>query len=282
MQESLSKDEILNSLSSPYDNYCVGYPGHGNYLTALVIGTGTFKETFSHAGSSVLDKIISYDRAEIDSAYMGQINMSFVSSFCGPQGLIWGYDVAKEETLSLPSFVSANKLKEFEGIQIRSGENLRRAATILFGTNDKRHLPFLPGSHVPCAGRTYNKVGPTILYAAIAIGIPEDRKKTACLLMEDIGEIMGHNGNTDSAKEKILIDAIRSVIAVGENQRTSYKEIFVDIVSKKIEAGEMGCALIAMPYFLLAKKAFNEKLINQNLRDWEDSAREHFLCNQSF
>jgi histidine decarboxylase len=283
MKPSFLKNEIVKSAISPYDQYCVGYSGQGNYLTALVMGAGVFKKTFSHSGSEVLDKIMAYDQAEIAEAYIGQINMSIVSSFCGPQGLIWGYDLAKKEDISLPAFLPTFQVqKEFEGVKLKNGENLRKAATALFGTNEERHFPFLPGSHVPCAGRTYIKSGPTILYGAIAIGIPEDRGKAGCLLMEDVGEITASEGIIGPIKEKLMFNAIKSAMEVGKNQKIKYQEVFIDFITKKIEPDEMGCVLVAMPYFLLAREAFNEGLLNQNLKEWIENSQKYFLCNQKF
>jgi len=152
----------------------------------------------------------------------------------------------------------------------------------LFGTNEERHFPLLPGSHVPCAGRFYIKSGPAILYGAIAIGIPKNREKMACLLMEDAGEIIGSGGALEALKEKIMSNLVKSVIKVGKNQKVEYQEIFVDFVHKKIASNEIGCALVSMPYFLLAKKAFTEKLIEQGLEEWQRITKKYFLCNQDF
>lgn len=281
VEPSFSKERILQLALSPYDYHCTGYsPGNVSYITALIMGTGSFKETFSHAGSKVLDSIIAYDKAEVAEANIGQINMGFVSSFCGPQGLIWGYDIVREEGLDLPSYISPKYLKQFGRVKIRSGENLRKAAKALLGTVDERHFPFLPGTHVPCAGRFYNKSGPTILYGAIAIGIPKNRDKNACLLMEDAGEVASADGVTEIIKERICLNAIRSALEVGKNQKVIYREILIDFIAKEIKADEIGCVLIAMPYFLLARKAITDNLADQSLKEWSKSTQKHFLCNQ--
>ncbi len=279
MKISFSKKKILESAISPFEQYCAGYPGQDSYLTALVVGIESFKQVFSHPGSKKLDSILAYDKAEVSSAYIGQINMSVVSSFCGPQGLIWGYDVAKKEGIGLPSFLSEKSLKKFGGIKIKSGENLREAAQALFGTNDKRHFPLLPGTHVPCAVKSYYKSGPAYLYGTVAIGIPEDRSSAACLFMEDVGEIITENQNIDAIKERVYFNTVQSIIEIGKNQRVKYKEIFVDLVSKKINKGDMGCVLVAMPYFQLAKKAFNKELTEQSISEWIEKSRKHFLRN---
>jgi histidine decarboxylase len=276
MKDFFSKEHI-NSIVGPFNQYCVGYPGQGNYLTALTMGIGSFKKNFSHPGSKRLDSIIAYDRAEISDAYIGQINMIMVSSFCGPQGLIWGYDVVKEESETLPSFLSPEEIREFGQIKIRNGKNLRKAAKALFGSNEKRHFPFLPGTHVPCAGKFQYKEGPTCLYGAIAIGIPENRNNSACLLMEDVGEITIKDKNIDDIKKKISFNVISSVLEIGKCQKINYKEIFVDLISKEIYDNEIGCVLVTMPYFLLAKKAFNDNLAKQNLSEWVLNTKQFFL-----
>ena len=60
---------------SPYENYCDGYgaPGaQGNgYVSVLKVSVGTVEKT----DDFLLDGIVSYDRAEINDAYVGQINM---------------------------------------------------------------------------------------------------------------------------------------------------------------------------------------------------------------
>jgi len=274
MEKIFSERNIINSSISPFSKYCTGYSGKGSYITALTMGIGRFKETFSHPGSKRLDSIVAYDRAEIKDAYIGQINMVTVSSFCGPQGLIWGCDIAKEESEDPPSFLSAEDLKEFKGIEIKSGVNLRMAARALFGTVNEKHFPFLPGSYVPCAGKFEHRTGPTNLYGAVAIGIPDNRNKSACLLMEDVGEIAS---TEDVVKKRILMNMMRSVLEVGKNQRITYKKVFVDLVHEEIPADEMGCVLIAMPYFLIAKSAVTENLIDQKLSDWIKITKENNL-----
>lgn len=53
----------------------------------------------------VLAGIVSYDRAESNGAYIGQINMITVSSFSGPNAAVWGYDLVENDALrSKPLF----------------------------------------------------------------------------------------------------------------------------------------------------------------------------------
>lgn len=49
----------------------------------------------------------------------------------------------------------------------------------------------------------------------------------------------------------------------------------------EVSEGEIGCALIAVPYFLLAKKSLPEgrpdRLIKMTLSDWESNGNGCFL-----
>lgn len=278
----LSKEDILRNTISPYDQYCSGYSGDGPYLVALVIGQGIFAKTFSHAGSNLLDSIVAYDRAEIAGAYIGQINMITVSSFCGPQGLIWGYDIAKTDCSPI-SFLSDKDLVPFSGITIKNGASLHNAAKMLFGTNSDRHFPFLPGSHVPCAGKFRYFEGPTVIYSAVAIGIPKNRENDACLFMEDVGEFTLMNGDNSTMQmmRRLTINMIQSVLEVGHNQKVEYKEILVDVNYRTVKSGEIGCALVAAPYFHIARRASSGNLISQDLESWVGEKRNYFLRNYS-
>ena len=204
--------------------------------------------------------------------------MSVVSSFVGPEGLIWGYDIAKKDTIDLPPYLPPKTIKKrFSGYIVKNAENLRQALNALFGSNAEKHFPLLPGSHVPCAAKFKFATGPTCLYTAAGIGIPEDRNKNACLLMEDIGQIISVNSSIANAKQKISFGTINSILEVGKNQHINYRTIFIDVITKEIPTGEIGCALVAVPYFHLAKKAYNENLSKLNLEKWTLLKKKYFL-----
>ena len=271
------KQHILSSAVGSHDRYCEGHAGQNRYLTALVMGIGSFPRTFSHQGSELLDRVLAYDSAEIDDVYLGQINMTLVSSFCGPEGLIWGYDVARAENLSL-STMAGKKLLEPAKVHVRSGQGLRDAARMLFGTATERHFPFFPGSHVFCAGKFRFVWGPVQLYAAVAIGIPVERTRAACVLMEDVGKFLIRDAKTfEERKDEILLHMAQSVLEVGKNQGVECNEIFVDCIVKNIPDGSVGCPMVAMPYFRLAMNAYDEHLHEQSLGDWAERKSGLFL-----
>jgi len=278
MKLLFSKRKNIISAISSYGNYCIGYPYKGGYIAALLLNIDSFNTTSDNLESEGLDSIVAYDRAETSSAYIGQINMSLVSSFVGPEGLIWGYDVAKNDEILLPEYLSQKVIgHKFNGLTIKNGENLRKAATALFGTNNKRFFPFLPGSHVPCAAKFHFAKGQVYLYATIAIGIPKDRDNNACSLMEDVGEIKKFsNEYFDQIKQKISLGVISSVLEIGKNQNIEFEEIIVDTIIKEIKKGDMGCALVAMPYFHLAKNAYDKNLPDINLKNWIALKQKYF------
>jgi histidine decarboxylase len=277
-ERRFSPRDIVRSSIGPDDQYCVGYTGHGGYCLALVMGIGMVKETFRQSGSQSLDAVVAYDGAEVDEAYIGQINMITVSSFCGPQGVIWGHDVARNG-ISFPLPLDQDELSEFGGVTVTSGEKLREASRMLFGTRHKRHFPLLPGSHVPCAAKYRHYRGPSALYAAAAIGIPRDRSRSACLLMEDVGvcpsEELADGGL--KARKRLAINMIRSVLRIGENHGVFYGEVIVDVMLREVEKGNIGCALVAAPYFHLARNGYDRDLPRMSLQQWYGMKRRKFL-----
>lgn len=255
-----TKDLILKALS-PYDEYSEGYGNTGSsgnsYVLGFHLGTASVKTEFSHIGSIMLDEINAFDLAETKGPYIGQINMSTVSSFCGPQGLVLGYDIMQPKNLYKESYGKV----EFKGTKamVYSLEPLIDATEKMFGTVDKRVFPLRPGSHVPFANKTIKADEPCIIFSCMAIGIAEDREKDACLLMEDVGKIENKGlGPYIQFKEEIIEKLAKSVLAIGHNQRVKYKEIFAGIRFQVVKKGEVGCALVAAPYFTLARNSLSK------------------------
>ncbi len=255
-----TKDIILNAIS-PYAEYSEGYGNTGasgnGYVLGFCLGTASVKTQFSHIGSIMLDEINAFDLAETKGPYIGQINMSTVSSFCGPQGLVLGYDIMRQKDMYQDSYGTV----EYKGTKAKvySLEPLIDATEKMFGTVDKRVFPLRPGSHVPFANKVIKADEPCIIFSCVAIGIAEDREANACLLMEDVGKIENKGlGPYIQFKEEIIEKLATSVLSVGHNQRVKYKEIFAGIRFQVVKKGEVGCALVAAPYFTLAKNAITK------------------------
>ena len=86
-------------------------------------------------------------------------------------------------------------------------------------------------------------------------------------MMEDVGE-MG-----ELSQEEILRRVTKSIVRVGENQGVKYQEAFVEMKQIRVEDGEIGCALVAAPYFAIARGAVPESgvlgLAKLTLGEWE-------------
>lgn len=274
-------ENIVNNAISSEQNFCEGFftNSQNNYILGVNFSVAKTKIKLSHKDSLFLDEINAFDLAEIVSGHMGQINMITVSSFCGPKGLIWGYDICKTKKIKNPWGIKPIGYK----INIYDIENLLDAFKRLTGTIKQPRFPFLPGSHVPCATKSLKNKGECIIYSALGIGIPENRERNACLLMEDIGTIPLDTKSMQAYKKSILEKVSQSILEIGKNQNILFKEIFVGIKDIKIDKKEIGCALVASPYFCLAQDAIpkNKKLSNLSLRKWETFTKDNFLYKKS-
>ncbi|MBU7009860.1 MAG: histidine decarboxylase [Theionarchaea archaeon] len=266
---------ILNCRNNQ-ENYCKGYmePGmlpetRGDaYISTVVLSTGVVK-----AEKTVLDQglegIVSYDRAEKNDAYIGEINMLQASSFTGELGAVWGLDLAIDPRIQNKTLVPVFQVSH-KGIKIPvyPVQPLRDAARQLFGINDRRHFPFMHGSHVICAEKSYTTdysdkssffhlVG-ALVWCSIGLAIAKDRSTHASLFVEDVG----HYDGTKTEKEvRTLLDVkmkgvAEAIILCGEDQHTEYSKVFLGWKATRAEPGYVGCALTCAPYVTLPKNVF--------------------------
>lgn len=238
-----SQDELLRCARAAvggHTSHCTGF-GFGSAATSYVLGTllstAVRPTGLSHSGSMLLDEINAFDAAEVATAHMGEINMIQVSSFCGAHGLILGKDVLRPSQIPKPLPLSTEL-----GINVFDIRPCLEATQKLLGTLDKPNFIIEPGSHVPCAGKSITRVGPCELYAGLAIGV--DSKRRTALLMEDVGVIT-------AAQNFLTTNLVRSVLAVGENQRVNFDEVYVGVRTQTVTEGRIGCALVAAPYVTL-------------------------------
>src|SRR5258706_7094067 len=258
-------------------DYCGGYgnPGaEGNgYLLGFILGVGKTKIT-SSVEATFLDRIVAFDKAEVKDTNIGQTNIIPVSSFCGPSGLIWGYDLARDSNLyKYHDFGPQKIIFNHKNIPIYSLDPLLYATKALFGTLDNKRFPLMPGEHVFCATKSIEYPGLRYVYCSISLGIPDNREKEACLLMEDVGYT---DTDLSDAKAGIIKRSAESIARIGETQGIEYSEILTSLKMIYVGWGEVGCALVAAPYFTLAKNAVPSKspknaqsLFKIGLEEWE-------------
>jgi histidine decarboxylase len=267
---------VVDGAVGPFDRYCDGYGNPGpsgiGYVSVLTLSTGIVAK----AMDSVLEGIVSYDRAEKNDAYIGQINMLTASSFNGLNGAVWGYDLARHEGLDDGSVqpLMSQLRHDGEQIPVYPVAPLLEAGERLFGTAEDRRFPLLPGAHVVCATKEVTTTGPTSVWSAIALAIAEDREHDSSLFVEDVGQDLP--ASSEREREQILQERManiaESVVLCGADQNVKYKEIFVGFKSQWIPEGHVGCALVAAPYCVLARDAVPSppsELLDTSLSEWE-------------
>jgi histidine decarboxylase len=275
---------------SPYDYYCDGYsmPGStGNgYVSVLKVSVGqVFK-----SDDALLDGIVAYDRAEANDAYAGQINMITASSFCGLAGQIWGYDLAQADEIKNNSETPVLYVTQYDGSQlpVYDGKHLLDAGIALFGTEDNRRYPPVPGGHIICANKSITSLRPINakvesdlkdgeafgVWCYIAISITRDRDTSADLFIEDAG-LWTKNDQQDELKA--FLDDHRksvamSIVACGKDQSVLYDRTYISYNYLIMEPDFIGTALTCAPYITLARKAVPDNdfslLKNMTLSDW--------------
>ncbi len=275
---ALSLKEVVNGAIGPFDSYCDGYGNAGasglGYISILKLETGKVLMDMDN----ILEGIVSYDRAEASGAYVGQINMIAASSFCGLNGAVWGYHLAKADSIADGSLKPMFMKKRSDGVEIPvySVEPLLDAGLRLFGTSEERRFPLLPGSHVICAVKSNTIRGPNSVWCAIAITIAEDRERDSNLFIEDCGDSIP--ADSDEARtaylDQLMHNIAVSIIRCGDDSGVKYKEIFVGYKTEWVPEGYVGCALTCAPYAVLAKKAVPspgqaDKMLSMTISEWE-------------
>jgi histidine decarboxylase len=274
---TLTLDQVVDGAVGPFDHYCDGYGNPGasglGYISVLKLSTGTVAKTMD----TVLEGIVSYDRAEKNDAYAGQINMIAASSFNGLNGAVWGYDIARHDGLIAGTVKPIMQRRRHDGadLPVYPVAPLLEAGERLFGTADARRFPLLPGSHVVCATKDVTVSGPTSVWSAIALAIAEDRGRDSSLFIEDVGHDVP--GSTHEERESILHarmeHIVDSVVLCGADQDVKYKEIFAGFKMEWVPEGRVGCALTCAPYLVLAKNAAPDPasaLLHMSLSQWEE------------
>ncbi len=273
-------DDVVDGAVGPFEEYCDGYGNVGSsglgYVSVLKLQTGKVKADMD----VVLENIVSYDRAESLGAYVGQINMVAASSFNGLNGAVWGYHMAKEESIADSSIKPLFTKTRSDGVEVPvySVEPLLDAGKRLFGTSQEKRFPLLPGAHVNCAVKDHTVQGPTSIWCAIALAIAEDRTKDSNLFIEDAGdskEIIEDEQRV-AYLDGLMHNIAMSIVRCGDDSGVKYKKIFVGYKTEWIPEGYVGCALTCAPYVVLAKNAVPKgkpasAMLSMKLSEWESS-----------
>ncbi|MFR8991819.1 MAG: histidine decarboxylase, pyruvoyl type [Fusobacterium sp.] len=272
---------------SPYENYCDGYgaPGaQGNgYVSVLKVSVGTVEKT----DDFLLDGIVSYDRAEINDAYVGQINMLTASSFCGIAGQVWGHDLAAHNDIIDKKIKPVLEIDQYDGskLHVYDAKPLLEAGIELFGTEKERRFTLLPGAHTICANKGVTAYRPKEdrplkegeaygVWCFIALSLSADRDNCADLFIEDAG-LWTKNDSAEDLKaflEEHRKSVTWSVVCCGQDSHVLFERTYVGFAYTIMKPGEIGTSLTCAPYVSLARNAVPSTGFNSlnkiSLKEW--------------
>lgn len=283
----MHRPHIDKTAISPYDDYCDGYgmPGAtGNgYVNVLKVSTGTIEKT----NDVLIDDIVTYDKAECADAYVGQINMLTASSFCGVQGQIWGYDLAKHDDIANNKIQPVFVEKQFDGtpLPVYDAKPLLDAGVELFGTDTDRRYHPIPGAHTICANKGVTAYRPKEnrplkegegygVWSFIAISLSNDREYCADLFIEDAGVWTENDNEADMLAflDKHRREIVWSVLECGKDSGVLFEKTFVSYAHTMMKPNEIGNAITVGPYVTLARNAVPDdgfqQLNSMKLSDW--------------
>ena len=183
--------DIVDGAVGAFPDNCAGYLNPGasglGYIAALKLSVAKVKADMDVG----LEGIVSYDRCEADDAYIGQINMLTASSFCGVNGAVWGYDLARAEDLTEESAnqAAAPRRRRGSGLFRAAASRRRLPAVREQGAAPLQSLAWCHGGlrqqeldHAAAA-----RQDPQV-WCAIALAIAEDRGAAANLFIEDASD----------------------------------------------------------------------------------------------
>ena len=272
---------------SPYENYCDGYgaPGaQGNgYVSVLKVSVGTVEKT----DDFLLDGIVSYDRAEINDAYVGQINMLTASSFCGIAGQVWGHDLAAHNDIIDKKIKPVLEIDQYYGskLHVYDAKPLLEAGIELFGTEKERRFTLLPGAHTICANKGVTAYRPKEdrslkegeaygVWCFIALSLSANRDNCADLFIEDAG-LWTKNDSAEDLKaflEEHRKSVAWSVVSCGQDSHVLFERTYVGFAYTIMKPGEIGTSLTCAPYVSLARNAVPSTGFNSlnkiSLKEW--------------
>jgi histidine decarboxylase len=274
--KAMNLEDVINGAVGPFDDYCDGYGNPGasgmGYISVLKLSTGLVARQMD----SVLDTVISHDRAEKNDAYAGQINMRNTSAFNGINGAIWGYDVARHQGLDDGTVRPLMRRRRLDGVAvpIYPVAPLLEAGEKLFGSEHSRRYPLLPGAHVVGAIKHISVRGPAAVWSAIVLAVAQDRERDSSLFVQDVGQLdlSADPADDDSFLETRMENIVDSVMLCGADQNVKFREMFIGVKSQRIPDGYVGSALTCAPYVVLARNAVPDppaELLGMSLADWD-------------
>ena len=290
-------EKVIMGAIGPYQKNCAAFgnpsgPKTPNYVNVCKLGVGKVKlDKTTDKWDDITKGILAYDRAETNGAYLGQLNVVAASSFIGPHGALWGYELADNTRNEHPMY-------SVEDVPIYDIEPLLKAGEALLGSNQDStsyyvqttdipdvgsRFAILPGEIQPCAVKSAKHNGGGVIWCAMGIGFPIERlaDKVAKLFYEDAGFFNSPKNPTQdfiSGCERKLKKRMKTIaeamIQNGKDQidPITYTRIFIGFKMIPVMEDEFGTAITLSPYITLAQDAVPRnprKLAHMTLEEWE-------------
>lgn len=284
---------VINGAVGSDKKFCMGYTNPGasgnGYITTIKLSVGIVDINQSEmlANNIPLDigtaGIVSYDRCEVNDAYIGGINMLTASSFSGLNGAVWGYDLAVADNLR-DDLLYYEEWKDGAKTPVYNIDPLLNATQRLFGVKQQRRFNPMPGSMVICANKNATTDFQTNLgdwvwaWAFIALSFVEGRTDNTNLFIEDCNCFPGNLPwpVVQQKLEQTMHAVTKCIVLCGEDQGIKYKETFLGFRVIPVPASKIGCALACAPYVTLAQNAIPpmmqpSDLMKLSIGAWEKS-----------
>lgn len=268
---------VVNGAVGAFEHYCAGYLNPGASGLGYIAAVKMSVEKVKNNGKNGLETIISYDGAEKNDAYIGQINRMNASAFCGLNGALWGYDLASPDEFKNGAIKPIKIERRWDGarVPVWDVKPLLDATERLFGTDEQHRFPPLPGALVPCAEKNYTGTGPGVIWCITAVAMVEDRENAPNLFLQHAGF---SNSSSTSFRQSDLDRMSTAILRRSEDQQVLYKDIFIGYKELTVSGDEVGIALCCMPYITLAQRAIPmgckpADLIHMSISQWENALR---------
>lgn len=262
--EKLREFGINRICLSPYKKYSRGYSEPGNIGTGYVAGLKVDAGVRDKTDDTVLDGIVSYDRAEAKNAYIGQINMETASSFTGLQGVTLGYDILRNPAVDeeKPLFVES----QWDGseLPIFDAKPLQDALVEYFGTESDRRHNLVPGAMVVCANKGVTAYRPQEdrpfqagegygVWSAIAISFAADGTVDSDMFIEDAGVWTKNDNEADliawlDTRRKAIA---KSIAECGQDSHVRFARTYIGFAHAMMKPNQIGNAITVGPYFAI-------------------------------
>ncbi len=197
------------------------------------------------------------------------------SQFTGTKGLIWGYDLAIDKRFLEGRLDKVTGIKQDDlEVPVYDVTPLLNFTHQLLGANNQRHFIPMKGSHIVCTTKSCTMTPEQAksdgwVWCALSLSIATNRIIMSSLFMEDNGYLDSRltEKNVRNILSKRVVTIAEVAVACGNDQHTTYKEIFVGWKATRVPVDAVGCSPVCAPYFCIPQEA-NPSNKNSDLLEW--------------